>query len=58
MAKGAAKASSAGGAGAHDVGRPAQPGRRLAGAVMAAVCFALCLCAALFGLWLLIPQFH
>ena len=35
------------------------PGRgRVQGAVLAAICFAACAAAVLFGLYLLIPQFH
>ena len=32
--------------------------RRLAGSVLAGVCFVVCAAAVLFGLWLIVPQFH
>lgn len=43
-----------------EVGRaqPATGASRAAGMSLAGVCFAACAAAVLYGLWLLIPQFH
>lgn len=49
-----------GGADEPEVGRP-QPAAattRAAGIGLAGVCFSGCVAAVLYGLWLLIPQFH
>jgi hypothetical protein len=38
--------------------QPLGGARRAVGAAVALVCFAICAAAALYGLWLMIPQFH